>query len=31
MHYASYFGKIKALKALNENYNADIGAIDYRG
>lgn len=31
MHYACYFGKIKALKALIEIFKADINAIDYRG
>jgi hypothetical protein len=31
IHYACYFGKIKPLKALVEQFNADIMAIDYRG
>ena len=31
IHYACYFGKIKALKALVEEFNADTLAIDYRG
>ena len=31
LHYAAYFGKIKALSALSEEFHADIGAIDYRG
>jgi ankyrin repeat protein len=31
LHYACYQGKIKALKALCEEFNADITAIDYRG
>jgi ankyrin repeat protein len=31
LHYACYFGKIKALKALTELYKADINTIDYRG
>ena len=31
LHYACYFGKIKALKALLEVFKADIEVIDYRG
>lgn len=31
MHYACYFGKIKALKAISEVFKADINTIDYRG
>jgi ankyrin repeat protein len=31
LHYACYFGKIKALKALVEIFGADMNAIDYRG
>ena len=31
LHYACYFGKIKALKTLTEIYKADINAVDYRG
>lgn len=31
LHYACYFGKIKALKALVELYGAELNAIDYRG
>ncbi len=31
LHYACYFGKIKALKALVEIFKADINAVDYRG
>eukprot|EP00347_Sterkiella_histriomuscorum_P014358 403361177 len=30
LHYASYFGKIKALKTLCEVYKADVNSIDYR-
>lgn len=31
LHYACYFGKIKALKALLEVFKADTNIIDYRG
>jgi len=31
LHYACYFGKIKALKTLVEVFKADVNAIDYRG
>lgn len=31
LHYACYFGKVKALRALCESYAADIGSIDFRG
>lgn len=31
LHYACYFGKIKALKTITEIYDADINSIDYRG
>ena len=31
LHYACYFGKVKAMKALCEQYNADLSSIDYRG
>lgn len=31
LHYACYFGKIKALKPLIEIYKADTNAIDFRG
>lgn len=31
MHYACYYGKIKALKALVEVFNADVNITDYRG
>lgn len=31
LHYACYFGKIKALKALVEVFSADTNVIDYRG
>lgn len=30
LHYASFFGKIKALRALVEEFKADITAIDYK-
>jgi ankyrin repeat protein len=31
LHFACYFGKIKALKTLVEVFKADINASDYRG
>ena len=31
LHYACYFGKIKTIKALCEEFDADIIAKDYRG
>ncbi len=31
LHYACYFGKIKAIKTLCEEYQADVMGIDYRG
>ena len=31
LHYACYFGKIKAIKALCEGFCADVMAKDYRG
>jgi ankyrin repeat protein len=31
LHYACYFGKIKALRALCEEFKADVTAIDFRG
>ena len=31
IHYACYFGKIKALRCLVEIFNADVNATDYRG
>ena len=31
LHYASYFGKAKALRVLCEVYEADISAKDFRG
>lgn len=31
IHYASYFGKIKALRALIEIFFADVNSLDYRG
>lgn len=31
MHYAAYFGKIKPLKAMIEEFVADVNITDYRG
>ena len=31
LHYACYFGKVKAIKAFCEEFSADTLAKDYRG
>ena len=31
IHYACYFGKVKALKTLVELYKPNLNSIDYRG